>query len=406
MKKLLILSALIPLTGFAQFKYRVHVNVQNADKSTVNYIENDLNTYDRSIEGSVISFNSAVNYSANHIDSVFNIYNVPTLLISKAKEYEEQFVPKAGNNCEQAEILCNNANITNNSSGFGAQELNNSNNGCLDGNEHQSSWYYVNIQTGGTLTMLINPNNNSNDYDFAIWGPFNAATAGSNCPPVTNPVRCSFAQVFGNGNTGLINNSSPCDAYEIANCGGCFPNTDCAYGDQFVNQLTVSAGQIYILMVDNWSASNQGFSLSWGGTSALGCTPVVLPVELVSFSGIKGNKLSWQVDSEVNLSHYTVERSIDVLEWEILEEVPSTGSNFYSIGDNKFASAINYYRLSQTDLDGTVVIFNDKLVSIDNRTEGTRVISVTNIMGQIVDEYTKGFVIVTYEDGTSIKEFR
>ncbi|MEZ4889881.1 MAG: hypothetical protein R2779_04725 [Crocinitomicaceae bacterium] len=72
----------------------------------------------------------------------------------------------------------NTSQTTNNSSGAGTQELNGSSKGCMS-TEHQSSWYYINVQTGGDLTLTIAPQNVTDDYDFAIWGPFTSATANA-----------------------------------------------------------------------------------------------------------------------------------------------------------------------------------------------------------------------------------
>lgn len=100
-----------------------------------------------------------------------------------------------------ATFICNTYNTTPSGTGPGGQygELSSSTDGCLSG-EHNSTWLTITILNSGTLTFVIDPNNNSNDFDFAIWGP------GSNCPPSNNPIRCSFAA--GTGNTGLNTTAS------------------------------------------------------------------------------------------------------------------------------------------------------------------------------------------------------
>lgn len=410
MKNLVTLLFLTPFLVLSQYQFKVSVELENANKDVLSLLENYLETANRFIDGNIISFRTETNYSEQYIDSLFVLIGAPPFLVVKDKLPYSQIIQKAGgNNCELAELLCSGASVTGTSTGPGTfQELNGSNQGCLSV-EHQSSWYYVNIQTSGTLSLTINPNNNNNDYDFAIWGPFTATTANANCPPTTQPIRCSFAEVFGNGNTGLINDPTPCDAYEITWCGSCNPNSECAYGDQFVNQLTTSAGQIYIMMIDNWSASNQGYNLSFGGTATLGCTPVVLPVELLSFKGYKGaksNKLVWEIASENNCDYYTVERSVDGENWQTIVNTPANNSDTYITYDDEFEEVINYYRLSQTDLNGEKVIYNDNLVSIDNLTGKLKVVSVTNLLGQEVNDTYSGVVIWVYEDGSTIKKIQ
>ena len=133
--------------------------------------------------------------------------------------------------------------------------------------------------------------------------------------------------------------------------------------------------------------------------------PVFLPVELTSFTGTKGNNLNWTVDSEINCSHYTLERSTNGTEWEVISIVPATGSGYYTVKDETFEKVINYYRLSQTDSDGTENVY-DELVSIDNRTKVKTVVSNTNLLGQTVDEHATGLIIVTFSDGSSEKQYR
>lgn len=135
--------------------------------------------------------------------------------------------------------------------------------------------------------------------------------------------------------------------------------------------------------------------------------PVFLPVNLISFQGKKksvGNELIWLIESETDCDYYTIERSINGTEWEFIDNISASGSNSYSISDNDFRNVINYYRLSQTDLDGNKMVYENEIVSIDNRTKELKVISVTNTLGQAVDESATGLIIVTYEDGSSVKK--
>ncbi len=134
--------------------------------------------------------------------------------------------------------------------------------------------------------------------------------------------------------------------------------------------------------------------------------PVFLPVELTAFTGIKGNVLSWTVDSETNCDYYTVERSTNGTDWTEVSQVNAVNANSYTVKDDNYENVINYYRLSQTDSDGSKTIFENEIVSINNRTKDLKVISRTNLLGQIVGESATGLVIVTFDDGSSIKEYR
>lgn len=85
-----------------------------------------------------------------------------------------------------------------------------------------------------------------------------------------------------------------------------------------------------------------------------------LPVEFLSFEGEKkndGNLLSWQVQSEKRNDYFTIETSRDGLNWKELTQVKgainSTELKTYSYLDTKNTQGAVYYKLSQTDLDGT-----------------------------------------------------
>ena len=66
---------------------------------------------------------------------------------------------------------------------------------------------------------------------------------------------------------------------------------------------------------------------------------------------------------------------------------------------------INYYRLSQTDVDGSTEMFG-KLISIDNRELTVELLKIVNLLGQEIDESTRGVQIHVYSDGTTMKTIK
>src|SRR5690554_686329 len=301
--------------------------------------------------------------------------------------------PVMGQDCPGAEMVCSNTSFAGNSSGFGTQELNASNQGCLSSGERESSWYYVNIGSNGTLEMTISPVA-SDDYDWAIWGPFTDLTANANCPPISTPIRCSYAG--GSGDTGMSN--------------GATDFSEDAGGDKWVAPLNVVDDEIYILLITNHSISSQPFNLNWGGTAGLDCTPISLPVELTFFTGNKTgniNHLSWETATETNNDYFILEHSTDGFSWnEITKEKGagnSTKINTYFYDHRDFPLAINYYRLTQVDFDGKRETF--EIVSIDNSSD-RKLIKTVNMIGQEVNENYKGVVIDYYDDNTVVKRYQ
>lgn len=134
---------------------------------------------------------------------------------------------------------------------------------------------------------------------------------------------------------------------------------------------------------------------------AINCL-VVLPVTVTSFEGKAGNILSWQVESE-QCAQYFVERSTDGVNWTLAGEV-GCGSTSYTITDNDYPAAINYYRLSWLDQDGRTGA-NEELVSIDNRGVDRVVIDVVNTLGQACAIDAAGMVIIRYSDGSIEKRY-
>jgi alpha-tubulin suppressor-like RCC1 family protein len=94
---------------------------------------------------------------------------------------------------------------------------------------------------------------------------------------------------------------------------------------------------------------------------ALSTTPLPLPVQLVSFqarrTGAATVALNWVTATELANAGFGVERSLDGVSFSRLGFVAGAGSSSsslsYAFPDNAALSAA-YYRLAQTDIDGTV----------------------------------------------------
>lgn len=213
--------------------------------------------------------------------------------------------------------------------------------GCVT-SENYTNWYRITIQTSGTLAFTINPNNNTDDFDPVVFGP------NVTCGALGAPVRCSYAINSGNGNTGLGNGAT--DASETV------------AGDQWVSQMNVTAGQTYYVMINGWSATSgsNGFLLDWTGTAGLNC--VFLPVEMLYFRNTceSGRSiLEWATGSEVNSSHFVVERSEDGVDWREIGRVnsvhhSSTETQYIYVDERSNEMRGGFYRLLQVDLDGRV----------------------------------------------------
>ena len=178
-------------------------------------------------------------------------------------------------------------------------------------------------------------------------------------------------------------------------------------GTSFTTGTTQGTGS-YASNTFTWSGL-KSFS-SFGGA---GNQPVALPISLISFTGKNSgsdNELKWVTVSENNNNYFTIEKTTDGTVFDILGVVNGAGTSNaildYKFTDYNVSSTLNYYRLKQTDFDG-VFKYTD-LISIDNRSTKVekQIATITNILGQEVNENFRGLVIIVYTDGTSEKVIR
>ncbi len=97
--------------------------------------------------------------------------------------------------------------------------------------------------------------------------------------------------------------------------------------------------------------------------------PVALPIDLLAFTGEKrktGILLEWQTASETNNRFFTIERSVDGQNWQPLSNINGAGNSAslqaYSYLDAHPLNGLQYYRLLQTDVDGSSTY--SKVVSV------------------------------------------
>lgn len=143
-----------------------------------------------------------------------------------------------------------------------------------------------------------------------------------------------------------------------------------------------------------------------------------LPVELLSFNAAmqKDNTVlaTWSTASEVNNALFTVEKSQDGLDFETVGTLPGAGTSSqtqnYSMPDDNPYIGISYYRLKQTDYDGsysysnvvpvtyypndpiaignTLLSASGSFIQIISKNQGVAEIAVYDVTGRKI--YTKG----------------
>jgi len=178
-------------------------------------------------------------------------------------------VPEPSGDCPTGVILCNKDPFTVQAvSGEGVDrgEINgtvcdNPATGCVI-TESSSTWYKWTCDQSGTLTFSLTPVNPADDLDFVVYrlpGGLDDCTnkenlrcmaSGENVgEPLSNWAACT-------GATGL----NLTDMADVEVCG-------CQAGDDnFIRAIDMVAGESYALVINNFSQSGSGFSITFGGT--------------------------------------------------------------------------------------------------------------------------------------------
>ena len=198
----------------------------------------------------------------------------------------------------------------------------------------------------------------------------------------------------------------------------CFDNSSYSQSD-YIDRT--SGGSNMVAYAEQDGAT--GCSLSFEHTGAY--RPVVkfnyniLPIELSSAKIDCYNEntiIEWTSQSEINNDYYTIEKSTNTIDYKLVDYVKGSGNSNkilnYSYTDYEKNSELTYYKLSQTDFDGKTqeltvlnskcndlknknlsieninVIGNNIDVSFVSNTEEKYTISILNMLGQIVSEYS------------------
>lgn len=149
--------------------------------------------------------------------------------------------------------------------------------------------------------------------------------------------------------------------YWTGSCGS-LTNIGCTSGSGGTVTATINnlnPNQTVIIGIDGNAGAYCNFSIS--GTNI---TP--LPVGLVDFAGARQEQfvsLNWQTLSEVRNDHFTIYRSLDGEKWDQISQVEgleySNELTNYAYVDNFSSDETVYYRLAQTDLNGSEVFLKD-----------------------------------------------
>lgn len=232
-----------------------------------------------------------------------------------------------------------------------------------------SPWVTVAVPNAATTALHNSIMAPWQDIDPGVGGQVRYQTLGT--PPNRRFVVSYLNVPMYACNTQLY--SSQTVLYESSNCIGTFITTKpiCAThnGGRAVHGVqTGNGGSASVVTGRNnsaWTSTMQGtyFTPTCApcSTPTSGqCMPMVLPVELLHFSGHEEGgqvHLQWATANEVNTSHFVVERSEDLKTFAPIGSLDAAGNSqeelHYSLLDDRPAPGVNYYRLRSVDRDGS-----------------------------------------------------
>ena len=196
----------------------------------------------------------------------------------------------------------------------------------------------------------VNAGNSAQVYvdnsSFTVTGNYD--NAGQGDVDVVNNGSFIVGGTYDNSGTGHTNINS--DGYMEV---GTFNNTN---GDASVNGGTLVVNDSFIGTTPGGDAGD--CTGGGGGCCGTGCS--ALPVVLLDFRGEilpLGVELSWSTLTEVSNDFFTIEKSYDGSEFFPFAKVKGSGDSqvqlSYKLQDNERLADKVFYRLSQTDFDGT-----------------------------------------------------
>ncbi|MES2837214.1 MAG: T9SS type A sorting domain-containing protein [Bacteroidota bacterium] len=114
---------------------------------------------------------------------------------------------------------------------------------CLNTGERKGVWYSINTTSPGSFTFEIDPSNNSDDYDWALFDITNYS-----CSDIFNnsslEISCNYSGA--SGNTGI---------------------SSILTGQQWESAINLASNRHLMLYISNYTQSTDGYAISLGGSA-------------------------------------------------------------------------------------------------------------------------------------------
>ena len=218
----------------------------------------------------------------------------------------------------------------------------------------------------GTGALRISNPSNLEDNEFLLWGHNNGAFTMNNTNDLPTGIQSKLERVWrasevNNTGTavdvGTINMRWDLNGLSGIDAGNLRLLVDTDNDGQFADETPIAGAVdlgtgVFEFLNTGAIANDVRFTLA--------ITSQILPIELVDFSArLESNNavtLQWITSVEINNDFFTIERSLDGVEWTTVATVQGAGDSrepiaYYS-QDEIPLQGTSYYRLKQTDFDG------------------------------------------------------
>ncbi|MBX2917563.1 MAG: T9SS type A sorting domain-containing protein [Cyclobacteriaceae bacterium] len=227
---------------------------------------------------------------------------------------------------------------------------------------------------GSGAVRMWNPNGLSNN-EFMIWGHNGLPFTGGNTAVDGVIIRERLNRVWRvseNSDVGSVSIS-----VDLAGTLGSALGSNLRLlidrdGDGFAdNDVTPIAGSFSGTVV-----TFSGVNFQNGDRFTIGNTNLALPlpIELLAFeASVIQNEilLQWSTATELNNDYFTIQRSYNGESWDAIATIKGAGNSLvrtdYETTDTNPLMGVSYYRLKQTDFDGTSTYSSVKRVQVDER---------------------------------------
>ena len=196
---------------------------------------------------------------------------------------------------------------------------------------------------------------------------------------ITVPAGCSFTVTATITSRPGCNNGSGADngdQVKVDVPGGPKPFINGASNGTVTDALTlVGPGTIRVSARANRRDEITTYSITSIGAGGALCPSCVssLPVELVAFDATveeRSVNLKWITNVEINNDYFTLEKSMDGVNFEEFYKVNGIGNSvsksIYDLLDSNPYRDISYYRLKQTDLNGDTEVLGIRAVNLNS----------------------------------------